>query len=398
MRILLIFALAVTPWLAFADSTVTISSTPKLREGAVAVSPLDQRVMIAAAIGGMGAPRADVHIFRSTDGGQRWTALGPLAKSLGNRTVIGHWDPVLAFDRAGRAYLAVVAATADLNWTIAVYRSLDNGQTWTGVDIASPSVARNDKPWIAIDNSGGQWDGSIHATWFQLQNNLGNAYTVSRDGGQTWTPVRSFPAFGWPFIATGPDGDVYLSYAIDFSRFGVIRSADSGATFGAEVRIESQPQLPLQMVADTSTGPYRGHVYAFTPAANEVYFTRSVDRGTTWSPLRKVSGSAGGMMPSIDVDRTTGEVVLAWYERESTTRARIGTTRSLDGGATLQPTRKVGLSFPAPHAIGEYNQLSIMNRTAVLVWGDEAGVFSAARLDSGATAVEKVPRRRAVRR
>ena len=102
------------------------------------------------------------------------------------------------------------------------------------------------------------------------------------------------------------------------------------------------------------------------------------------------------MLPSIDVDRRTGEVVLAWYERENSTHARLFATRSRDGGVTLEAPRAVSATFAASRPIGEYNQLATWNGQHVIVYADEPGVFYAAQLDGG-TQQPRARRRRAVR-
>lgn len=374
---------------ATADSIHVISGgSPPIREGAAAISPVNPRIVLAAAIGGTGAPRSEVHTFRSTDGGSAWTAMGMLPKQLGTSSVIGHWDPVLAWDRTGRAYITVVAAVGEQQWRIAVYRSNDDGATWDGVDVASPDVARNDKPWIAVDDAGG-----IHVAWYGLGTS-GTSHAFSRDGGLTFSVPRVFPAFGWPFVAAGLDGDVYVTHPGSFGNWDILRSADRGATFGPQVRIASTGgSLPHMVAAD------RTNVYAFMPGVDGVLFSRSTDRGATWSQPVKFGGPAGAFLPSVAVDPVTGEVVLAWQERASTSQARLMTTSSVDGGATFAAPRAVTGLFAASRANGEYNQLVAYGGLHIIVWSDDAGVFSAARLDAAAPPGPTVyRRRRAVRR
>ncbi|HEU4523341.1 MAG TPA: sialidase family protein, partial [Thermoanaerobaculia bacterium] len=373
-RTLALSLLLAAPMLA--DSISVISNgTPRLREGAVAISPADARVVLAAAIAER-APRADVHLFRSADGGRTWSAAGLLPKQLPGQPVIGHWDPVLAFDRSGRAFITVVAALEETRWTIAVYRSDDGGLTWTGVDAGSPAAIRNDKPWIAIDE-----DDAIHLVWYQFGTGaVGMAYAISRDGGLSFSEPRLVAiGDGWPYVAVGSDDHVYFTYVARFSAVDLIISTDGGASFSAPSRIVSDTIYPHQIVVD------RSHVYIFLPAHDGVYFARSTDRGATWSSLRRVSGAMGGMLPSIDVDTNTGEVVLAWYERESGVRARLFATRSRDGGVTLETPRAVSAPFDASRPIGEYNQLAIESGVQIVVFADEQGVFYAARLDPAGT-------------
>src|SRR5688572_11462681 len=270
---------------ALADSVRVISGgTPPLREGALAISPVDSRIVLAAAIGGTGAPRADGtcsdrptaarHGRRSDLWSRSWRAIR--SSVIGTRCS----HSTAAGEHSSRSSLH----SRELRWTIAVYRSDDNGLTWTGVDAGSPNALRNDKPWIAIDDND-----AIHVAWYQFQSGAtGLAYAASRDGGLSYAEPRVFAlGDGWPYVAVGPDHHVYLTYVSRFSAFDVMRSSDGGATFGEPSRISPYTSFPHQIVVDRSTGPYRHHVYAFVPVPDGVYFTRSTDRGDTWSSLRK---------------------------------------------------------------------------------------------------------------
>jgi hypothetical protein len=374
---------------AVADSVHVISTSPRLGEGAVAISPVNPQIVLAAAIGGRDFQDADVHVFRSTDGGRTWSPLGTVAKTLNGVEYSGVWDPVLAFDSLGRVYLGVVMGKGFDSWRIAVHRSDDNGSTWTATDIALPSAMRNDKPWIAIDG-----DGTIHAVWYQLATPGGMAYSFSRDRGVTFSTPELISVFGWPYVAAGPGRQVYLTYQAQFGAWEVIRSSDGGTSFSLPIRVaDTAGSLPHQMIPGVRTG----HVYAFVPMPDGVGFVRSIDGGTTWSSIRRMSSSSNGAwLPSIDVDRRTGEIVLAWYERVTDTQARIMATRSIDGGETFETPRFVSEPFVATRAAGEYNQLATWNSTHILVFGDGDGIFRAARLDS-APAPRPRPRRRAAR-
>ncbi|HEX6178905.1 MAG TPA: sialidase family protein, partial [Thermoanaerobaculia bacterium] len=273
-------------------------------------------------------------------------------------------------------------------WRIAVYRSDDDGSTWDGVDVASPDVERNDKPWIAIDDAGG-----VHVVWYGF-GTYGTSYVVSRDRGLTWSAPRVFPAAGWPFVATGFDGHVYVSHPGPlYSSWDVVVSSDRGVTFGEQKRIASTPgSLPHMVAAD------RSNVYAFMPATDAVYFSRSTDRGATWSTPVRYAGPNGAWLPSVSVDPVTSEVVLTWQERVSATTARIMTTSSIDEGATFTPPRAVTPVFGASRPWGEYNQLATYRGLHIIVWSDDRGVFSSATIEPRAAEPPTVRRRRAVRR
>jgi BNR repeat-like domain len=363
---------------------VVSNGTPPVREAAVAVSPRDPRVVLAAAINTQNTSASDIPVFRSMDGGQTWSSLGKLPRQLPGRTVGSMWDPVLAFDRDGRAYLAVVAAS-EPRWMIAVYRSTDNGQSWTGTEVST--ATRNDKPWIAIDD-----EGAIHVAWGQFGSPFSLAYSVSRDRGASFSTPKLFPTVGWPFITVAGE-NVYLAHTPTFGVLEVLRSSDRGATFGTPVRVASNVgQDPQQLAA------HRNHVYAVLAPADGILFTRSSDHGATWTAPVQLSGANGGMMGSINVDPASGELVIAWYEKDSSGRSRIFTTRSTDNGVTLSEPRSVSSSFPASRPVGEYNQLAAQNGIHVAIWADEAGVLSATRVDSNPTPQAPPSKRRSVKR
>ena len=373
---LLVLVALFVSFAAFADSISVISDgLPPIREGALAISPANPRIVLAAAIGGTSAPRADVHMFRSNDGGTTWTPLGMLPKQLGATELIGHWDPVFAFDRAGRAYITAVAAISAERWRIGVYRSDDDGTTWTGVDVADASVARNDKPWIAIDDAGG-----VHVVWYGF-GPFGTSHVVSRDRGVSFSPPRVFPAAGWPFVATGFAGEVFLSHpGAVFNGWDILASMDRGITFGDQTRIPSLPaSLPHMIAAD------RRSVFALMPASDGVYFSRSTDRARTWSAPTRYAGPNGAWLPSVSVDPITMEVVLTWHERVSPTHTRIMTTSSIDGGATFATPRAVTPPFEVERPMGEYNQLATYGGRHIIVWSDARGVFHSATLDARST-------------
>jgi len=99
---------------------------------------------------------------RSTDLGATWTQLPGIGQS---------GDPVLAVHQAsGIFYYAELAQFPDVSTLeIGVARSIDDGQTFFAPVNASPVsaglVGLQDKPWIAVDNSGGPRDGNVYVCW-----------------------------------------------------------------------------------------------------------------------------------------------------------------------------------------------------------------------------------------
>ncbi|MCH8960962.1 MAG: exo-alpha-sialidase, partial [Bacteroidetes bacterium] len=120
-----------------------------------------------------------------------------------------------------------------------LFRSFDEGVTWElsareGTDL-------RDKPWMAVDRTGGIGDGNIYVVWSGIR------FIRSTDGGSTFTdpPARSVGSSG---VTVGPDGTVYVTWmdttndkAFEgLAEIFVARSDDGGATWN-RVPPESLP-------------------------------------------------------------------------------------------------------------------------------------------------------------
>ena len=175
--------------------------------------------------------------------------------------------------------------------------------------------------------------------------------TRSDDGGRTWTSEASVPDPGdgviGAFVRVHPDGTVLLvwwSYFTDDVWFD--RSFDGGATWGTDIRVNDVPgsaggydgsdwiiPLPAMAVAPNGT------VYVVWPdhrgGNHDIMFSRSMDRGTTWSPtirLNDDSTLADQWMPDLAVD-PSGGVHVAWMDTRNG-QNDVYYVNSSDGGAT----------------------------------------------------------------
>jgi hypothetical protein len=339
-------------------------------------------------------------LARSTDLGATWTVLGGLGQS---------GDPVIAVHQAigGNFYYAEIA-TIGGNPAIGVARSTDDCQTFGAPVNASPAASAigtttlNDKPWIAVDNTGGVNDGDIYVCWTRFDPNLAAGselrFSRSTDGGATYVNEQILaPAGTAPFgcsVAVGPNGEVNVTWAdragatINDIRFR--RSVDGGVTFSPAISVSTGNRHPgidtivtcgagnnrptltgnirmlhqSWMAADTTGGPHNGNLYvvwatdpAGTPDNSDVMFSRSTNGGATWSaPLQL--GAGGGATdqfePFVAVGGpNVGTVTVAWYDRRNdvvnNNLIDVYKTFSRDGGVTFDPISRVTAgSFPVP--------------------------------------------------
>jgi hypothetical protein len=384
-------------------------------------------------------------LARSTDLGATWTDLGGIGQS---------GDPVIAVHQAigGNFYYAEIA-TIGGRPAIGVARSTDDCQTFGAPVNASPGASAigtttlNDKPWIAVDNTGGVNDGNIYVCWTRFDSVAASELRFSRsiDGGATYVSEQILaPAGTAPFgcsVAVGPAGQVNVTWAdragatINDIRFR--RSVDAGVTFSPAISVSTGNRHPgidtivacgtgnnrptltgnirmlhqSWMAADTTGGPHNGNLYvvwatdpAGTPDNSDVMFSRSTDGGVTWSAPVQL-GAGGGATdqfePFVAVGGpNVGTVTVAWYDRRNDVANNnlidVYKTFSRDGGATFDPISRVTAgSFPVPPInpnfdpgvvqcyMGEYIAVASDATNFYYLWGDNRNTVITTNFPAG---------------
>jgi hypothetical protein len=173
-------------------------------------------------------------------------------------------------------------------------------------------------------------------------------YGWTRDGGQTWQSGRvnfsSLPATqstGDPAVAADSQGNIYLAilaYSGTANGILVAKSTDGGATFAEPVRLDNGGDKEYITVDQRNDAVYV--VWENTGASSNqgIFFSKSTDRGATFSARRQISTNGGGTnngaTPSVGPN---GEIYVVWTNFGNT----LWFQRSLDGGATWLPSDKV---------------------------------------------------------
>ena len=309
----------------------------------------------------------------TNDGGTSWAFPGSIQRLAFNS------DPVIDTDARGKFYYLSYPGGRALS----VFWSVDGGQTWA----AGRGVAGGDKPWMAIDRSGGIGDGNIYLMWQVLHGP--NTFKRSTDGGLSFGPnvsVPLVPSFGT--LAVGSNGDLY----------GV---GTAGRTFNTFVLAKSttakDPQLPPTFTSQTfsmggdllgggpnpvgllgqacvATDPTRpNHVYVMCsvdpPGVDPIdfHFVRSTDGGQQFGPSIRINDDQPGPgawqwfgTMSVSPD---GRIDAAWIDTRGSQNSNLGQVYyafSLDGGITWSANIQVGpewdslVGHPNQRKIGDY--------------------------------------------
>lgn len=302
-------------------NALVTSGEGRATEPSVAVNPLDP-LHVLAGVHATDTPTGDVwaafHVSR--DGGASWThGLLPgypgddEASPLTGYTVAG--DPSVAFGPDGTAYYAGIAFHRQL-WNVGVFvaRSDDGGVTWphvTFVQRGASTVIFNDKEYIAVDPETG-------------------------DLVLAWTVFRFLPT-------------TFLGVPVDPVARGeihVARSTDRGESWSEPVKVSRVPfnQGAIPKFAPDGTVHVVWIEYAPEAGARLVRAS-SADGGASFgeptvvAPVVPVPSPLPGTrfrvhsMPTFDVDRATGALLVAWADYRAN-HSDVLVTRSADGGAS----------------------------------------------------------------
>ncbi len=226
-------------------------------------------------------------------------------------------------------------------------RSTDGGRTWT-----APIVAA-DSPWDDRNPALGQMpDGTLVLAYaearsyrpdgtFDLKAGPYLPHLVSSaDGGKTWSakrPLESPIPNASPFgkIAVLKDGTALLSiYEMPSNRVGILRSRDSGKTWGDWSLLPGHDETQVVELPD-------GRLLAFTrieePGPFGLLLSESADKGRTWTNSRRLLKA--NRWPYDATVLKSGNLLLSFGSRVGHFGA--GVLLSADSGKTWDESRSV---------------------------------------------------------
>jgi hypothetical protein len=398
--------------LASGDDVQVSTSTLPQNEPSVAVNPSNPQHLVAGANDQL-LTRNWLAVYTSSDSGLTWTnGLIPMTGALGNFQEAS--DPAVSFSENGTLYYSGVAFNIlrgnAVAGTVFVSKSTDDGSSFPLTTIVASGSNKiggifNDKPYLGIDETTGQFAGRVYVSWTRF--NVGGTSDIivaySSDGGRLFSPpvpvsTSSLNQGSVPVV--GHDGTLYVVWNdLSNSKIMEAKSIDGGVSFSTPVVVSSIVELPqppnflansffrVNSNPTAAADDTNGNVYvAWADYRNryaDILSSRSLDGGATWSkPIR------------VNDDTTTNDHFFPWmavshgllsidfYDRRLNLQNHLVDVfyaESADGGSSFSPNVRVTDASFNPDAIifsngqsfiGDYIGIASNGTLAHSVWTD----------------------------
>lgn len=335
----------------------------------------------------------------SADGGETWTAPGPLEPTIFRS------DPVLDADSSGTIFYNSLTNNNGV-YTCKVFRSNNGGVSW---DLGAEAHG-GDKQWMYIDRSISVGNGNIYSNWTSYYSSCAPyAFTRSTNHGNSYEDCVSITGDPyWGTLTTGNQGELYIAGNGASDGITVIRSSnakipgsaiswDNVSTADMDGYISSGPVLnPVGLLGqayidvDRSNGPGRGNIYVLASMVRlsngdpgDVMFAKSTDGGVNWSLPVRINDDPtefhhqwfGTMSVA-----PNGRIDVVWLDTRHDSVSNINSCLyycySEDEGETWSINKKLSdifnptVGYPMQNKMGDYFDMESDNTGAHLSWAN----------------------------
>ena len=359
----------------------------------------------------------------STDGGTTWNYGGSVPK--GSLSGNPFCDPWLAFDSDGYCYYVALSGSAKHEVFVCVGAPDGSGNVGP-LGFGNPQIvdnaieAKNDKCAIAVDKTGGTYEGNIYVVWSRCTgiSSIDGYRIYFRRGTRSGTTITwsSSQLVGpdtftqGPQVAVGPNGEVYVAYLRMTSpsiptgnAILISKSTNGGSTFptiGTTVstvdavswdvsgawewaRHASFPTMGVSMESGTVFVAWADD----RNGDDDILLSRSTTGGSTWdAPIRvnddTVSNDKDQWHPALTVTYS-GYVHVIFYDRRDSatnkytnlyharsTNDGVSFSNSIVTSAVTNPDAFTGWQSGS---LGDYigiDSVPAMKNCVYLTWGD----------------------------
>lgn len=308
----------------------------------------------------------------SQDGGATWTFPGSIQEGAFNS------DPVLDTDPQGNFYyLSYPGGT-----TLSTFKSTNGGQTWTAPTVS----AGGDKAWMTIDHTNGIGSGNIYINW-QVANGP-NTFIRSTNGGASFSApvmVPGIPTFGTCTVDSL--GNVFCA-GLNQQTFNVfvlgksINAQNPALTptfssvmvnMGGSMALGAPPNPggllgQAQVLADPSNPNRVYYLCSVNPAGSDpmdVHIAKSTNGGTVFGAPVRINDDGPGNWQWFGTMSIApnGRLDVVWNDTRTamaTSTSETFYSYSLDEGTTwsqnvpVSPPWNSTVGWPAQNKIGDY--------------------------------------------
>jgi hypothetical protein len=357
------------------EAQMSMDSAATSGEPWVAINPQNPQIVIATwtpiVTSSTSASSADSNfcpVGRSTDGGKTWTLID--TKPWGSHSgPIG--DPAIGVGSDGSFY--VLCSYAFSEGIYLLIKSSDGGATWSNsVQVADGAGTYSDRPDVVVDSA----TGDVYVTATD-NSTLGRGFSVSTDGGNTWTKFQPLAPNGecvWGDRVAAAGGVLAAGYNHNPSSAGsgasdvtcttactvFETSADHGSTWSRHV-------VPVQtIVAGGAAGGPRVHVAADpahggrfavlvpTNSSSSLEIWVTEDTGMNWKQAKVLAAASGDTQAKWAMAYSpTGALGVVWRTLHSDNTYDVSAIVSTDGGFSFGAVVPLTAKPTGPTSIGD---------------------------------------------
>jgi len=280
------------------------------------------------------------------------------------------WGQTIAADSSGNVHVAWYDYWESANTEIFYRRSTDGGTTWEPSQRLTWTSGGSYNPSMAVDLSG-----NLHLIWEDSPSGMRDIfYRKSTDAGATWTPSQRL-TWNWGTssngdVAVDPSGHLHVVWYDSTPGNPEIyykKSTDGGTTWTPNQRLTWTPEYSRYpaMAADSS-GCLHLAWEDLSSGLSDMYYKKSTDGGATWTASRRITWTSSDYFePAIAVDSSNSPHVV--WNAGPPGNEEVYYRKNTDGGATWAASQNLSLnsggSYCPAIAVGPADNLH-------LVWFD----------------------------
>lgn len=402
-----------------ASQNVNVSNAAVFEgEPYMAIDPNNAQHIIAAWMGFKAGQGIIIKTKYSDNGGVTWSTANEIPHVAGATAMA---DVSLEYDSNGNLFLCYINHD-HVNFSqgsVYVRKSTNGGVTWgnpvEAISIADcPNQLCVDRPWIAIDNSGGVNDGAIYVTTINadqptLVTPPYHAYlVVSDDNGATFSTPRFIDTTNFnvgtitqagnsPVVdANGTFYASYPSYDTSQSPFAHIYLASS-TTLGVDMDHVNAYTILIPGTTDPfakkggrmMTDPSQPNHLAMTLIGQQngdgdIYFMETYD-ALTWTTPYRLNDDAVGNGKLQDLVwgefNENGDLAICWRDRRNGSASGYQTETEIYAAIKYRDSSGFGPNFPistqqVPHNVilegsgNDFLNVRFVGDTMYTIWGD----------------------------